>query len=172
LNNINYKMFGVIILIVLFTFIGCSSMKPIPYNFTEDEINSSSISFTRGNPRASFVDYNNNVLPSPERRTYWAPIFFPSGVPLEITVHAYYFQQSVPVANAGLFGVIVSAATATIDISRFVDVNVLFRCPPLEAGKNYSITFRKEPGIPGKNILILTDTAERKIIYQQEFEMR
>ena len=153
-----------IIISGLFTFFGCSSLSPVTFDLAEERTNSASISFTRGNPRVSFVYYENRELPEPEKKTYWDPIVFPSGIPLEITVHAYYFQAS---SGPGLIGGIIAAGIAS---SRAVDISVLFLCPPLEAGKEYVLTFRKLAGAPGRNILVLTDKATRTIIYQQEFE--
>jgi hypothetical protein len=167
---------GLVVFVIfgLFSFTGCSSLKPVPYSLADDEANSASISFQGGKgPIVSLVYYDNDVLPSPESKTYWDPIMFPSGVPFEITVHAYYHQEAVTATNAGLLGALISTAiTSNIAASRSVDIDVLFSCPPLEAGKKYALSFRKEAGYPGTNRLILTDIAAKKIIHQQEFEMR
>jgi len=45
-------------------------------------------------------------------------------------------------------------------------------CPPLESGKEYELVFRKGAGITGKNLLVLTDTANKKIFHQQEFDSK
>jgi hypothetical protein len=162
-----------LILPAFFTFSACSSLKPMSYAFAEDETNSASISFTHGNPSVSFVFFDDKVLPDPESGTFWDPLTFPSSEPLEITVHAYYHQEATTAAGAGLLGALISTAvTSNIAASRSVDIDVLFSCPPLESGKDYSLSFRKEAGSPGINRLILIDIATKKIIYQQEFEMR
>jgi hypothetical protein len=163
------KGLSVILIYGLFSFIGCSST-PVSYSFAKDEANSASINFIRRKPDVTFLYYNNEILPEPESKTYWDPILFPSGVPLEIMVHAYYGQDAFAITDAGLLVAIISSAiTSAIAASRFVDIDVLFTCPPLEAGKKYSLAFRKEAGTPGRNRLILTDIAARRIIYQQEF---
>jgi hypothetical protein len=160
----------VVISSLLFTFFGCSSLKPISYALAGDETNSASISFISD---ASFVSFNGSGLPNPEKGTFWDPILFPSGLPLEITVHAYYQQEATTVTNAGLLGALISTAvTSGVTASRSVNTDVLFTCPPLEPGKEYSLSFRKAAGGPGNNKLILTDIATKKIIYQQEFETR
>ena len=152
---------------------GCSSLTPVPYAIEKNEAYSASITFARGNPSVSFVYYNNNVLPEPEEKTYWSPIMFPSGVPMQIMVHAYYQQDMTAVNNAGLSGAAGSTAvTPGTTASRSVDIDVLFMCPPLTAGRKYTLTFRKEAGVPGTNRLILTDVGSKTIIHQQEFEMR
>jgi hypothetical protein len=166
---------GLVVFIIfgLFSFIGCSSLKPVPYSLANDAGNSASISFLSGGTTVSFVYYNNDVLPDPERKTYWDPIMFPSGVPLDITVHAYYHQNANTATGAGLLGALVSTAvTSKIAASRSVDIDVLLSCPPLEAGKKYTLDFRKEAGSPGLNKLILTDIATKTIVHQQIFEMR
>jgi hypothetical protein len=167
------KGLAVFIVFGFFSFIGCSSLTPVPYSMAKDEGNSASINFLGGKPSVSLVYYNNDVLPDPESKTYWDPIMFPSGVPLEITVHAYYHQDAVTATNAGLLAALITTAvTSNIAASRSVDIDVLFSCPPLEAGKKYTLAFRKEAGDPGINRLILTDTATKTIIHQQIFEMR
>jgi hypothetical protein len=154
----------------LFIFSSCSSLKPISYTMAEDETNSVSISFKQGNPSVSFVFFDDRGIPDPEKGTFWDPLLFPSDMPLEITVHAYYQQESTTASNGGLLGAIISTAiTASIAADRSVDTDVVFTCPPLEAGTKYELSFRKEAGIPGINKLILTDTETKAIVYQQNF---
>jgi hypothetical protein len=173
---------------------GCSSLTPVLYDLAENEEDSAFISFTRGNPRVTPVYYNNKEFPKPEKGTVWNPVAFPAAIPLEITVHARYGQESSSFYNvyynpyynpyhkrhhhnhhhnhhaaywgAFMFATVESAMAA----SRTVDIDVLFNCPPLEAGKKYALAFRKEAGAPGKNKLVLTDAETRQIIYQQEFK--
>jgi hypothetical protein len=123
-------------------------------------------------PTVSFLYYNNNVLPPSESKTYWDPIMFPSGVPLEITVHAYYHPETNTGGAGLLVSLVATAITAKTLAARSVDIDVLYYCPPLEAGKQYTLAFRKESGDPGINRLILTDTATKTIVHQQVFEMR
>jgi len=47
----------------------------------------------------------------------------------------------------------------------------LIGIPPLEAGKEYLLTYVNEPGMPGKNILILTEQGTEIAVFQQEFEV-
>jgi hypothetical protein len=158
----------------LIFFVGCSSLTPVPYVLAETEEASALISFTSGNPRVTPIYYNDEEFPKPEKGTVWNPVSFPAALPLEITVHAYFGQQSSSSYNPsiGLLGaLIVSTVESAVAASRTVDIDVLFNCPPLEPGKKYALDFRKEAGTPGKNKLILTDTETRKIIYQQEFEV-
>ncbi|MCL2175705.1 MAG: hypothetical protein FWB73_06650 [Treponema sp.] len=168
-NFINKGMF-LFIFLGLFIFIGCSST-PITYMMTNDEINSATISFKSGSPSVTFLEYNGIELPVAEKNTRWDPLAFPSGVPLNISVRAYYYKSSYGYFGSGLFAVVTAAASAAITATRNVDTIVVFNCPPLEAGKNYTLTFRKEAGVPGRNILILKDNSARGEVYRQDFEM-
>jgi hypothetical protein len=170
------KKYLLLVLLMIFTgliIVGCSSLKPISYAFTEDKVNSASISFKQANPGASFVSYKDNNLPEAEKGTVWDPISFPAGVPLEITVHAFYYDSNTGVSyTSGLLAMMITeAATSGVRETRSVDINVLFSCPPLEAGKKYSLSFDKGYGVPGKNKLILTNNETKKIVYQQQFEI-
>lgn len=162
-----------IILSCLFLAAGCYSLEPVSYALTEEDSDSASISFKDGNPGISFIYYNDYWLPEPEMGTFWDPILFPAGIPLEIMVHAYYYHRPVIINRAGfLVAFFTSLVSANVAASRSVDIDILFTCPPLESGKNYSLSFRKEAGTPGNNRLILTDIESNKIIYRQTFEMR
>ena len=182
-----------ILLVLLFIFtgliiVGCSSLKSISYAFAENEVNSASISFKQANPGVSFVSYKDKSLPESEKGTIWDPISFPDGVPLEITVRAFYYDNSntgevlsmMITASVNINSLILlplwlpvmmitDAVTLGLRKSRFVDTNVLFSCPPLEAGKKYTLSFGKGYGVPGKNKLILTNNETKEIVYQQDF---
>jgi hypothetical protein len=171
----NYRPFTVAIVHIslVVCFAGCATLQPVPYSFVEETDNSASILFLRGNPDASLVYYDNKVLPSPEKGTVWNPVSFPAAKALEFTVHAYYEQSSNTGTTSSLLGnLIVAVASSAITASRYVKTDVLFRCPPLDTGKDYSLEFRKGSGTTGSNTLILTDVAAGKIIYQQEFQSK
>jgi len=171
MKKLKLMRLSIITIFGLFTFIACSSMKPISYSFLQDEINSASINFIRGNPGVTFVSFNESRLPEAEEGTYWNPIVFPSGVPLEITVHAFYYQTSSGASGGLLVTLIADVATSGIRNNRSVDNEVIFLCPPLEAGREYRLSFEKGYGMPGKNTLVLTDVATKKNVYQQVFEI-
>ncbi|MDR0494201.1 MAG: hypothetical protein LBG95_01045 [Treponema sp.] len=168
------KALYTLIFLSLICFAGCSSQKPIAYAFAEDEMNSASIDFLGGNPGVSFVQYNDDGLPPAKKRTIWKPLLFPAREPLEITVHAYYFQKGQSAGyNPSVLGIIVAAAvdaaTADTRMSRSVDTDVIFYCPPLGPGRKYALSLRKGPGAPGKNILVLVDKESKVIFSEQEF---
>ncbi|MDR2865406.1 MAG: hypothetical protein LBV68_07350, partial [Spirochaetaceae bacterium] len=128
---------------------------------------SASVLFYQGNPGVSLVYFEDDMLPNPEEKTYWNPIAFPADTAFTMMVHAYYAQSNN--YNPSLIG---SLVTTTITASRSVDTDVLFNCPPLGAGKNYKLVFRKGSGVSGKNILVLIDSETNKIVYRQEFSAK
>jgi len=173
LRTITYLL--VFVFLASFVFVGCSTT-PVPYSFTANDQSFSSVSFLdqsqSGKPSVNFVSFNGQPLPKPEKQTHWDPINFPAGRELRIIVHADFRTNSkTTLSGFGLLGDIVNVAQDIRAVTRNVDADVEFICPPLEAGRNYRLTFTKEPGIPGKNILTLTDTETGRVIRQQEFEV-
>jgi hypothetical protein len=160
--------------LVPFLFAGCVT-KPAAYSLSASDQNSSSIAFHNtfqaGKPNVSFVSFNGQSLPRPEKGTHWDPVSFPSGSELRIVIHAEYNPNSkTTLGGFGLLGTVVNTVQDVRAISRNVDADVVFVCPPLGAGKKYRLSFVKEPGMPGRNIITLTDIDTGEIVEQQEFE--
>ena len=172
MNTIISKGLFVIIFSGLFFIVGCSSVTSISYSFVEDEKNSASISFQAGNPGASFLFYKGKSLPDAEEKTIWDPIVFPSGEPLEITVHVYHYETSSGIGDSSIVGLLAGAiadeATYEARQSRVVDTDVLFTCPPLQAGKHYSLSYAKGPALR-RNRLVLVEIPVNIMVYQQDF---
>ena len=166
-----YTLPCLLVLVTLLIFAGCAT-DPVTYSFTGTGQSYSSIIFQTGNPGVSFVSFNGRSLPKPEKKTRWEPVNFPSETELRIIIHVKYETQSkTTLSGFGLLGVAVNLAQNVSAVSRNVDVEMVFSCPPLEAGGNYILTFIKEPGLPGINILTLTNTETMEIIFQEEFEV-
>ncbi|MCL2721155.1 MAG: hypothetical protein FWD47_07425 [Treponema sp.] len=156
---------------VLFAFIGCAT-NPEPFSFVTGEQNSSSVAFRMGNPGVTFVSFNGIPLPKPASGTHWDPINFPSGTALRVIVHVSYTTTTK--VNLGGFGILGGIANVVQDVhavTRNVNTNMEINLPPLEAGKEYLLTYVKEPGMPGKNILTLTEQGTGIAVFQQEFEV-
>jgi len=154
-----------------FVFAGCST-NPVAYSFSENEQNLSTIVFKNGNPGVIFVSFNGEALPVPEKGTHWSPISFPAGRELKIVVHAYYStQRKTSLSGFGLLGAAVNLAQDVGAVSRNVDADVELVVSPLQAGKSYQLSFKKELGLPGKNILTLIDTETAQVAYTKEFEV-
>jgi hypothetical protein len=162
------SVLGVLVLfLAVVAFVGCAS-KPVAYQYVTEGVNSASISFKTGNPYVRCVSFEGADIPAPERGTYWEPVIFPAGRALRITVYVYYeYKQTVRVG--GMFGLISDVAGAVGTLTRSVDRNVVFTCPPLADGGKYQLEFEKGSGIPGTNTLVLRNLATREVVYQQEF---
>ena len=152
--------------------IGCKTT-PVAYSFAASETNAAHISFKDDDtPSVVFVSFDGQTLPKPESKTHWDPVTFPSGRELRIVVHANYQTTSkTTLSGFGLLGDVVNLAQDVRAVSRNVDADVLFICPPLAAGRDYLLTFSKEPGMPGRNLLTLTDVERGTVVVQQEFEV-
>ena len=161
-----WKLAALVLLGSLF-FIGCVSSKP--YAYVPEGSNSASLSLKRGNPNVNFVALDDRMPSQAGRGTRWEPIIVPSGRNLRITVHAYYEHKSAVSVRGGFLGFISQTADALGTLSRGINVDVTFICPPLANGGRYQLSFRKERGIPGQNFLVLTDMDTRKVIVEQEF---
>jgi len=163
------KSLLVFVFFVSFLFIGCAT-KPVSYSFIEDEQKSSSISFQKGNADLKFLSFDGRG-DKPKRGTHWDPVIVPSERELRIVVFAKYNSRApVRVITPGLLGQVVDTATSINETIRNVSTEVVFLCPPLETGKRYMLSFVKESGLPGKNILILTDLETNNVVHQQEFQ--
>ncbi|GHU97575.1 hypothetical protein FACS189483_03940 [Spirochaetia bacterium] len=122
-----------------------------PHSFVgEGNSDAATISFanvsygTESDSWVQFVSYGDVVRQEGEN---WTPVIFPVGAPLAFTVEAYYFP---------------AGGTAQI----IKDKQVLFECPPLEAGKSYILWFVKSDGGTGKgtNTLVLTEAMQEDFI--------
>jgi len=134
------------ILIFALFYTGCSSSKALPYSFAENEggNGSAKITFiTNGAKEGVDLYYFENIeLPIPEKKTYWAPVIFPAGRPLKLTVNIYGQRLEIGTEK-------------------------IFECPPLTAGKEYLLVYETKPGPFGK--LVLKDAKTKKlIIYEQK----
>jgi hypothetical protein len=157
---------AVLIIAIAAFFVGCSTT-PVPFSFADDGLETAAISVVGGNPGIRVIYVDGNELPPPANKTHWDPFELPIGKPVKITVHAYYEQSNS--GNADLLSLLITTA---ITSSRSVDQDVVFECPPLEAGKKYKLAFRKGAGLTGDNLLVLTETSKGKVVYQQEFETK
>lgn len=150
------------LIVVSLSLAGCLTT-PVAYSYVEEGGDAATVSVVSGSPGLTLLYINGDELPKPEDKTHWDPFKLPAGVPLTLTVHAYYEQSS---GGGGLLGVLVTSA---ITASRSIDTDVTFECPPLDAGKTYKLAFRKGAGLKGKNTIFLNDTKTGKLIHEQEF---
>jgi hypothetical protein len=163
------------IFLVAFLSVGCATT-PVEYSFIQAGQRGATIGFLTStnlaSPSASFVSFDGRGIPRAERKTHWDPLVFPSGRELRIIVHAKYDENTkVGVGGLGVVGDVIIAAQSVSALSRNVDADVEFICPPLVDGGRYQISFSKGTGLPGSNTLILTDIATGSVIQSKEFEV-
>jgi len=157
--------------LTLLLFIGCTTA-PVTYSYAADDSDSASIIFQAGNPGLTFISLDGITPPRPERGTHWEPFEFPSNRELRIILYAKNEVKSrTRVDGFGIMGDIANFASAVSELGQNVETYVAFNCPPLEAGRSYTLVFLKEPGILGRNKLILSDRATRRVVHEQEFEV-
>jgi len=167
-------LIGLLIFFAAFLFIGCISY-PVEYSFMHDEQNFASIGFQprhrMNSPSVVFVSLDGRRPPATGLRTHWDPITFPAGRELRMVVRARYQEDRVRVEGFGLLGAMINTASEISQLTRNVDAEVMFTCPPLEPNGRYQLSFVKGPGIPGTNTLILIDITTGRIVYEREFEL-
>ncbi|MCL2444356.1 MAG: hypothetical protein FWD13_12970 [Treponema sp.] len=166
------RFFIVFTILTSLLFIGCATTynSPVAYSYAADDFNSATIFFQSGNPGLTFISLEGVTPPRPESGTFWDPFKFPTNRELTLVLYAKYETRArARVEGFGILGDFANFASSVTEMSQNVDGYVTFNCPPLEAGKSYTLAFLKESGIPGRNKLILTDIATRRIIHEQEF---
>jgi len=132
----NKKNLLIILIITAFCIMGCSTTKkPVParYSFADIDgtVYTASINFIGGDKvGVRFFDYNGNKMPSPAAGTYWEPdILFPVDKPLDLRVYVYWKEDQFGERRRGIF-----------------------KCPPLETGKEYKLWFRGD--LKGGSIIL------------------
>jgi hypothetical protein len=114
----------VVLVLAAFCIMGCATAKkPVParYSFAGNEgVKTASINFISDKVVGiRLVDCNGNAMPSPAQGTYWEPaILFPADEPLDLRVFIYWNEDQYGERRRGIF-----------------------KCPPLEAGKEYKLWF-------------------------------
>jgi len=134
--------------ITMVCFFGCATQyELIPYSFTENESTdrTATITFVRHNGighgferynGVRLIDFEINEIPAPETETEWQYVSFPAGRPLNLRVFIYFENDFHSERRRGIF-----------------------RCPPLEAGRNYKLWNK------GNTQLILTDANVKRLVF-------
>ncbi|MCL2410235.1 MAG: hypothetical protein FWC97_01200 [Treponema sp.] len=155
-------------------FVGCAT-SPVEFSFLLDGQGASSVGFLTTNrdnqPSVALVSFEGRRLPRSESRTHWDPIIFPSDRELRMIVRVIYRETTPRVEGFGLIGEIAGIVSDVSALTRNVDTSVEFVSPPLEAGGKYQLSFVKGPGMPGRNILRLTNIVTGRIVHEDEFEV-
>jgi len=138
----NKNILWIVLTIVMFCFAGCFTTpkeKPVPirYSFAGNGERAVPITFVEGNKvGVTLVDCDGISRPTPASGTYWErDSLFPVGRPLDLRVYVYWNENRYGERRRGIF-----------------------RCPSLEAGKEYKLWFRGNSK-GGKIILTYSNVA-------------
>jgi hypothetical protein len=163
------------LIITLIFFVGCGTVATIPYSFTENGNGIAEITLQiklrkDGFPKGGLygkskismklISIEGEVIPLPKTEKVWNPISLPAEKTLTLTINIFYFYRHFMGGTSGS-GILKHGADPTTD--RY-SMDVIFNCPPLEAGKNYKLEFKS--GFQ-KSRLVLTETNTKKIFYEQ-----
>jgi hypothetical protein len=153
----NKNIFFAVLIFTAFFITGCHiPPKPEPYSFVKDESESENgtaeITFIGDRKKGGVDLYNfeDDVLPLPNRKKYWAPITFPAGRSFALTVNVY--EDATDRGNSKIF-----------------------KCPALTAGKGYTleVEIKKASTFLGITVkqreekLVLRDKATGSAVYEQ-----
>lgn len=138
---------------------GCATTPTTPHSFAAEgspdvaTITFMFVGYSNGaSASVSFFSYGDIVT---EKKENWNPVSFPADNPLQFTVKANFN----PVQAGGLAAIVTLART-------FNGKQVVFDCPPLEAGKSYSLWSVSSDGPlgAGTHTLVLTETPQEGVI--------
>jgi len=149
---------------------GSGHIATVPYSAVKDENRTAVITFgnhllnngayydgnNEGGLNIQLVSIDGIEIPIPERRTVWNPVSFPAGKPLTLVVNIFYFATKTSGVDLYIIGF------ESITAGSWYNTDVTFNCPPLEAGKSYTLNAYGK----GTNTrFILTDTKTKKKVY-------
>ena len=165
-------------IIILIFFAGCGTIATVPYSFTRNgngtaeitlQINLKKDGFPKkplyGKSKISMqlISIEGEEIPLPETGKCWNPVSLPAEKTLTLTINISYINTPFFGGTSGS-GIFKHSNSSTS--SRY-SMDVIFNCPPLEAGKNYKLEFKS--GFQ-KSSLVLTETSTKNIFYEQEVQ--
>jgi len=177
-----------ILIITLTCFIRCISWSSDHYSFTENGNKTAEIEFLNSGfyeRCIQLISIDGEAIPLPKSRKVWNPVQIPAERPLTLILNLFqsYIPERKPDAitltNSVLdliIGPIAAVDHVIKDLEQdagagWINMDVIFICPPLEAGKKYRLDWSsslKEPRERLEQTLILKDTRTKKIIYKQD----
>ena len=145
-----------------FCVMGCKSLLPkaVPYSFAPEGSPTAAITFQGGG--IDLVKYGDAKLPVPKIKTYWSPFLFPAGKKLNLRLHMV--RGGPTWISSTPWGLVILPISIMLSVRAWVS----FYCPPLEAGKEYKLSFRSGFSTLGRK-LVLQDAQTGQIIYEQKF---
>ena len=153
---------------------GCNTIKAVPLAYSGNEdIDVAYVYFELYKKSeisgATFITYDNKNTPSPEKFCYWSPVEVPANTPLKFKLQITYKEPRSNFGDDDCFWACCTATVNAVEASRDVDRQEIFNVPPLEAGCEYTISYRKGPGIPGNSYVTLTRNDTKEVIREMPF---
>jgi len=127
----NNKIVWIVLVLAVFCLMGCGSsassgkLDPVAVRYSYAEMNNTNmgaiIKFVKEKKEGiRFYDCDGVMIPAPANGTYWLPdILFPAEKPMDLRVYIYWNEDRFGERRRGIY-----------------------RCPPLEAGKEYKLWFK------------------------------
>ena len=154
---------------------GCNTIKAVPLAYSENEDKDVAYIYFDLYKKseisgATFITYDNKNTPKPEKFSYYSPVELPAGVPLKLYLHIYYREPRSDFGDDSMCAACCTTVVNSFEAARDVDKDIVFNITtPLEAGKEYTISYRKGSGIPGSSFVTLTENETKKVIREIEF---
>jgi len=179
-----------ILIITFICFIGCVSWSSAHYYFTENGNETAEIKFLNSGVYErciQLISIDGETILLPKSGITWNPVQIPAERPLKLILNL--FQSYLPEKKSSskfnetgidIIDLPIAAAKAIesnvheweqLAGAGWTNMDVIFNCPPLEAGKKYRLEWSssfKEPRDRLKQTLVLIDTRTKKIIYKQD----
>ena len=153
---------------------GCNTIKAVPLAYTVNEdVDVAYIYFQLYKKNeisgATFITYDNKETPKPEKLTYWSPVEVPADTPLKLKLKVLYKEPRSDFGDKSCLAACCTTAANVVEASRDVNTEIIFNVPPLEADCEYTISYRKGPGIPGNSYVTLTRNDTKEVIRELPF---
>jgi len=148
------KHLWIVLALAAFILAGCggvSARKPVPAQFSFVENGSvdtaAAITFVRGDKMGvRLVDLEGRQFTAPPEGTIWEPaVLFPAGRPLYIRVYIYWNEDRYGERRRGIF-----------------------KCPPLEAGRQYKLQFDGSLKGGALTLSYVTGGQKDNVVHRQE----
>ena len=154
---------------------GCNTIKAVPLAYAENEdIEVAYVYFDLYKKSeisgATFITYDNKNTPKAETFTYYSPVELPANTPLKLYLHIYYKEPRSDFGDDSCIAAFCTTAVNAFEASRDVNRDIVFNIiEGLEPYVDYTISYRKGPGIPGSSFVTLTRTDTKQVIREIEF---
>ena len=153
---------------------GCNTIKALPLSYVENEDKEVAYVYFDLYKKseisgATFITYDNKNTPKPEKLTYYSPVELPANVPLKLHLHVYYKEPRSDFGDDNICSACCTTTVNAFEAARDVNTDIVFNVPNLEPNVEYTISYRKGPGIPGDSYVTLTRNDTKEVIRELPF---